>query len=99
MTDLVNIFDEDAFAEVLNSNESAASRADSIAHATKRTIDERWAEDPTYYKRFSELIRQAIENFWAKRSVEHTSEVQSLLRNSYAVFYLKKKQIDEISTS
>lgn len=66
MTDLVNIFDEDAFAEVLNSNESAASRADSIAHATKRTIDERWEEDPTYYKRFSELIRQAIEDFRAK---------------------------------
>lgn len=66
ITDLVNIFDEDAFAEVLNSNESAASRADAIAHATKRTIDERWEEDPTYYKRFSELIRQAIEDFRAK---------------------------------
>src|SRR3546814_5506270 len=26
------------------------------------------------------------------RSEEHTSELQSLMRNSYAVFYLKKKQ-------
>src|SRR3546814_3701249 len=26
-----------------------------------------------------------------ERSEEHTSELQSLLRNSYAVFYLKKK--------
>src|SRR3546814_7299405 len=26
-----------------------------------------------------------------QRSEEHTSEIQSLMRNSYAVFYLKKK--------
>src|SRR3546814_3863799 len=26
-----------------------------------------------------------------KRSVEHTSELQSLMRHSYAAFYLKKK--------
>src|SRR3546814_2507955 len=29
---------------------------------------------------------------WAKRSEEHTSELQSLMRNSYAVFCLKKKK-------
>src|SRR3546814_1956960 len=29
------------------------------------------------------------------RSEEHTSELQSLMRNSYAVFCLKKKQTDE----
>src|SRR3546814_5640586 len=28
----------------------------------------------------------------ARRSEEHTSELQSLMRNSYAVFWLKKKQ-------
>ncbi|MCB1379508.1 MAG: type I restriction endonuclease subunit R [Alphaproteobacteria bacterium] len=66
ITDLVNIFDEDAFAEVLHSKESTASRADAIAHATKKTINERWEEDPTFFKRFSELLRQAIEDFRAK---------------------------------
>src|SRR3546814_6457413 len=30
-------------------------------------------------------------NFAARRSEEHTSELQSLMRNSYAVFFLKKK--------
>src|SRR3546814_2774930 len=29
---------------------------------------------------------------WTVRSEEHTSELQSLMRNSYAVFCLKKKQ-------
>src|SRR3546814_7656647 len=28
---------------------------------------------------------------WGSRSEEHTSELQSLMRNSYAVFWLKKK--------
>src|SRR3546814_4331608 len=32
------------------------------------------------------------------RSEEHTSELQSLMRISYAVFCLKKKKITEIST-
>src|SRR3546814_1285641 len=34
--------------------------------------------------------------FWCKRSEEHTSELQSLMRISYAVFCLKKK-IQKIS--
>src|SRR3546814_3950856 len=32
-------------------------------------------------------------NFWEDRSEEHTSELQSLMRISYAVFCLKKKNI------
>jgi len=80
ITDLVNIFDEDTFAEVMNSNASAASRADTIAHATKKTIEERWEEDPTFYKRFSELIRQAIEDFRAKRisDLEYLNRVRDI---------------------
>src|SRR3546814_6881397 len=31
----------------------------------------------------------------AERSEEHTSELQSLMRNSYAVFCLKKKKIQQ----
>src|SRR3546814_9858954 len=31
---------------------------------------------------------------WRWRSEEHTSELQSLMRNSYAVFCLKKKNIN-----
>src|SRR3546814_8961107 len=34
----------------------------------------------------------------ARRSEEHTSELQSLMRISYAVFCLKKKKIDSIRT-
>src|SRR3546814_9662683 len=36
---------------------------------------------------------QLMQTYAAKRSEEHTSELQSLMRISYAVFCLKKKQI------
>src|SRR3546814_4607662 len=35
--------------------------------------------------------RSAVRPVYAARSEEHTSELQSLMRNSYAVFFLKKK--------
>src|SRR3546814_7030931 len=39
------------------------------------------------------LLRQAREADIGARSEEHTSELQSLMRNSYAVFCLKKKRM------
>src|SRR3546814_1564765 len=37
------------------------------------------------------LLAAQPHNFTARRSEEHTSELQSLMRNAYAVFCLKKK--------
>src|SRR3546814_4795845 len=37
-------------------------------------------------------LKAADPGFAAERSEEHTSELQSLMRNSYAVFCLKKKK-------
>src|SRR3546814_2685344 len=42
------------------------------------------------------MIARIIEGSIANRSEEHTSELQSLMRNSYAVFCLKKKTINNI---
>src|SRR3546814_4647513 len=36
---------------------------------------------------------------WKTRSEEHTSELQSLMRNSYAVFCLKKKKTKNTTTT
>src|SRR3546814_3668914 len=36
--------------------------------------------------------RPASGRWWLTRTEEHTSELQSLMRISYAVFYLKKKR-------
>src|SRR3546814_7327817 len=47
--------------------------------------------EPNRSPRFA-LVRNTAARFWrARRSEEHTSELQSLMRNSYAVFCLKKK--------
>src|SRR3546814_4865281 len=39
------------------------------------------------------LVRRLVDHAAQRRSEEHTSELQSLMRISYAVFCLKKKKI------
>src|SRR3546814_2510918 len=40
----------------------------------------------------ADLAEVGPETIWIDRSEEHTSELQSLMRNSYAVFCLNKKK-------
>src|SRR3546814_4733087 len=44
-----------------------------------------------------EFGNRIIERLTASRSEEHTSELQSLMRISYAVFCLKKKKHNKVS--
>src|SRR3546814_12454039 len=48
-------------------------------------------------KRYDE--RTIIKDFTLRRSEEHTSELQSLMRISYAVFCLKKKKSKDMTHS
>lgn len=69
----VNIFDDKMFNQVkedqgvYQTRKTTASKADTIAHATKKVITENMDEDPAFYEKFSKLIQQAIEDFRAKR--------------------------------
>jgi type I restriction enzyme R subunit len=69
----VNIFNEKMFLQLKEDrgvylpNKTTASKADMIAHATKKAISEKMDEDPAFYEKFSKLIQQAIEDFKAKR--------------------------------
>lgn len=67
ITPLVNIFDADAFAEEVDKMSSTASKADTIAHRTARTIHERMNEDPVFFRRFSEMLKEAIQAFREER--------------------------------
>jgi type I restriction enzyme R subunit len=67
VTSLVNIFDQEAFRAEIEKLESVASKADTIAHRTKRTITERMEEDPAFYRKFSEMLEEAIREFRAQR--------------------------------
>ncbi|UUX93810.1 type I restriction endonuclease subunit R [Methanoplanus endosymbiosus] len=71
----VNIFDREKFSAVkeelgIYNGKSTVSRADIIAHATKRKITEKMDEDPAFYKKFSDLIQEAIDDFRARRISE-----------------------------
>src|SRR3546814_8156635 len=48
---------------------------------------------------FSTEYRAFVFNAWGSRSEEHTSELQSLMRISYAVFCLKKKKKTQVKNS
>src|SRR3546814_9155910 len=64
-----------------------------IRHAY--TFDESFVNEAKFFATWApEMnihIPRAYWSGWHERSEEHTSELQSLMRNSYAVFCLKKK--------
>jgi type I restriction enzyme R subunit len=63
VTDLVNIFDVEAFDKVVEDRVGTAAKADTIASRTVKTIREKMDEDPVFYKKFADLVQQAIEDY------------------------------------
>ena len=63
----LNIFETERMSQQLEVMGSAASKADAIAHATKRTIHDKMQEDPAFYARLSMMLTETIEAFRAKR--------------------------------
>ena len=86
ITDLVNIFDADGFAKEIEKLASSASKADTIAYRTKRTIHDRMQEDPAFYRRFSEMLADAIRAFREERLsdaeyLRKVTEIADRIRN------------------
>src|SRR3546814_3477655 len=76
--------------ERLNALELLSNRMlDRVAHSGIRTPDTPYIELALVG---AEEVRAIVETALATRSEEHTSELQSLMRTSYAVFCLKKKK-------
>jgi type I restriction enzyme R subunit len=67
VTTLVNIFDKNAFLKEIEKLESTASKADTIAHRTRRTINERMDDDPAFFRKFSAMLEDTIRAFREKR--------------------------------
>src|SRR5690554_6648830 len=70
LTELVNIFDEDAFQREVEKTIGDAAKADKIASRTSKHISEKMEEDPVFYRKFSQMIQQAINDFYNKRISE-----------------------------
>src|SRR3546814_3137067 len=84
-----------AYAELFGKEEKKTilDAFDAALEATGFQAERSWGErieDRGSQITFSALGQQA------PRSEEHTSELQSLMRNSYAVFCLKKKKVNTI---
>lgn len=67
ITKQVNIFETERFRAEVEKLTSTASKADTIASRTKRTITERMDEDPAFYRKFSRILEEAIAAFRAQR--------------------------------
>ncbi len=80
ITDLVDIFNADAFAKEVDRLSSASSKADTIAFRTKRTIQDLMRKDPAFYRQFSELLEDAIRAFREQRlsDAEYLQKVEQI---------------------
>lgn len=83
ITQLVNIFDREKFQEELENTTGKAARADKIASRTSKHITEKMDEDPAFYKKFSQLLKETIADYESKRITEaqYLSKVQDIMDN------------------
>ncbi|MCB0549307.1 MAG: type I restriction endonuclease subunit R [Phaeodactylibacter sp.] len=70
ITELVNIFDKEEFEQEVEKITGVAARADTIAHRTAKHINEKMDEDPAFYKKFSELLKETIRAYEERRISE-----------------------------
>ncbi|UWX54334.1 DUF3387 domain-containing protein [Maribacter litopenaei] len=81
LTDLVNIFDKEAFEQEVEKVVGKAAKADMIASRTSKHISEKMDEDPAFYKRFSQLIKEAIDDYLQKRinEAEYLKKMEEIM--------------------
>lgn len=70
LTEQVSILDAEAFEKELEKVVGTKAKAEMIASRTTRHITERMDEDPVFYKKLSELIKQTISDLRAMRISE-----------------------------
>ncbi len=64
----INLLDAGQRAQVLeDDSRSTGAKADMIAAATRHVIEQEMAKDPSFYKKFSKLLKEVIEAYRAGR--------------------------------
>ncbi|MBU2650475.1 MAG: HsdR family type I site-specific deoxyribonuclease [Bacteroidetes bacterium] len=86
ITELVNIFDKDKFQQEVENTTGKAAKADKIASRTAKHITEKMDEDPAFYKKFSQMLRETIADYEAKRisEAQYLIRVQDIMNNVLA---------------
>ena len=70
ITNLVNIFDKELFAEEVEKVVGKAAKADTIASRTTKYISEVLDTDPAFFKKFSKMLQETIEEYRQGRITE-----------------------------
>lgn len=83
----VNIFEVDNLETELEGIEGTAAKADFIASRVKKTCIEKMEEDPVLYKKLSEVIDEAIQDYLEKRLSE-----QAYFQKMYDAWNVTKEQ-------
>jgi Domain of unknown function (DUF3387). len=81
ITELVNIFDQESFSAEVEKTVGEAAKADKIASRTSKHISEKMEEDPAFYKKFSQMLSQAIADYEARRisETQYLQKVKSIM--------------------
>lgn len=81
ITELVNIFDKEKFQKEVENTTGKAAKADKIASRTKKHITEKMEEDPAFYKKFSQMLKEAIEDYEAQRinEAQYLNKVKDIM--------------------
>lgn len=83
ITELVNIFDREKFQQEVENTTGKAAKADKIASRTAKHITEKMEEDPAFYKKFSEMLKDAIAEYETKRinEAQFLSKVKDIMES------------------
>jgi type I restriction enzyme, R subunit len=81
ITELVNIFDKEKFQQEVENTTGKAAKADKIASRTSKHISEKMDEDPAFYKKFSQMLKDAIADYEAKRinEAQYLNKVKDIM--------------------
>ncbi|OAS13742.1 type I restriction endonuclease subunit R [Paenibacillus oryzisoli] len=96
ITNPVDILNEKAFEDELERLESKRAKADAIRTRLTKSVNTKWDENPAYYKKFSERIKEAIDAYKQQR----ISEAEYLQRmNDLKKEYQKGEPVEDYHDS
>lgn len=83
ITELVNIFDKEKFQQEVENTTGKAAKADKIASRTAKHISEKMEEDPAFYKKFSQMLKEAITEYETKRinEAQYLNKVKEIMNS------------------
>lgn len=86
ITELVNIFDKEKFQQEVENTTGKAAKADKIASRTAKYISEKMDEDPAFYKKFSQMLKDTIFEYETHRinEVIYLMRVMEVMNNVLA---------------